>query len=223
MMTKRELARMMDVTLVRNNHTFHEVDQLIEAAREHHFACVFIMQCYAEYVRDRLKDVPDVHVGGVMGFPSGAEYTAIKLAETEKNMELGLHEMDMVINISMLLSDKFDYVRDEVRQIKEKMGADIPLKCILEMSVLDEYHAKKACELCMEAGADYVKTGTGWFGPATHEQVRLMRSVVGDHMYIKAAGGIRTLAEVERFRAEGVHRVGVGLPSALSILEEAEE
>jgi deoxyribose-phosphate aldolase len=207
---------MMDVTLVKNVHTEDEIKLLIESARKYNFACVFTLSCYLKQVVDGLKG-SGVHAGGPVGFPSGGEFTEIKVAEAKRSLELGADELDLVINLGWMMSGKYDAVLDELRRVREA-AEDKPLKCIVEISCLDEYNAKKACELVVKSGADYVKTGTGWFAPATIEQVRLIKSVVGDAVHIKAAGGVRTKEAIEAFKAEGVYRVGIGLSSALDVL-----
>ncbi|MEI8200848.1 MAG: deoxyribose-phosphate aldolase [Eubacteriales bacterium] len=217
-MTQFELAQMLDVTLVRNNNTIKEIDDLIKNAKQYDFACVFTLQCYLQHVHDALLN-DTTHAGGVIGFPSGGELTEVKLFETHSNIASGADELDMVINIGWLLSRNYDAVLDEIKRIKD-IAQEKPLKCIIEISCLDEYFAKKACELVLKSGADYVKTGTGWFGPATIEQIKLIKSVVGSDIYIKAAGGIRDLETVERFKAEGVHRMGISLKSAIDIMSQ---
>jgi len=217
-MKKEIVARSMDVVLVKNNHTLEEIDALITAARKYEFACTFMLPCYMERVAEALRDMPQVHIGGVIGFPYGGEYTETKIFEAKGNLKRGATEMDMCINFGMLLSDHFDYVRDEIRAIKDTIG-EIPLKCIIEIPMMDEYHAKKACELVVEGGADYVKTGTGFVGATTIDQIKLMKSVVGDKVFIKAAGGIRKLAMVEELLDLGVKRIGMSLPGAITMLE----
>jgi len=218
-MTPKELAGMMDVTLVKNANTEDEIKLMIDSAHKYDFACAFTLACYLKEAVDGLKGT-GVHAGGAIGFPSGGEFTEIKVAETKKCIETGADELDMVINLGWMMSGKYDAVLDELKQVREA-AQDKPLKCIIEISCLDEYNAKKACELVVKSGADYVKTGTGWFAPATIEQVRLIKSVVGDAVHIKAAGGIRTQEAIEAFKAEGVYRVGIGLSSALKILDRA--
>ena len=215
-MTQSELAKMLDVTLVKNNHTVKEIESLIVHARKYSFACVFTLPCYLKQVVEGLKG-SGVHAGGTMGFPSGGEFTEIKLAETKMNLVAGADEMDMVINLGWMLSGKYDLVLDELKCIRDASQGKA-LKCIIEIGCLDEYNAKKACELVVESGADYVKTGTGWFQPASIAQVRLIKSVVGDSVYIKAAGGIRDIKMIEALKAEGVHRMGIGLGSAVEIM-----
>lgn len=216
-MDRTEFASHIDATIVRNTHTIEDVEFLIESAKKYQFACVFTLPCYMEYVAKQLVD-SGVNTGGTMGFPSGGEYTETKLFETKRNVQLGAQEMDMVINIGWLKSGMYNEVRDEIRAIKDIAG-DIPVKCILEMSLLTEEEARRACELVVEGGGDYVKTGTGWFGSATLENVALMKSVVGDKAFVKAAGGIRDKETALNFLAAGAYRLGIGLKNAVEILE----
>ena len=216
-MNRAELAKMMDVTLVRNIHSEQEIEDLISAAKQYKFACVFTMQCYIEKVAAGLSDVRDTHIGGVIGFPSGTEFTRIKLEEARINMLYGADEIDMVINLSWLRSRKYNEIQDEIKMVKDAI-LDKPLKCIIEISCINESEAAKACELVVRAGADYVKTGTGWFGGATVEQVRFIKSIIGNSAAIKAAGGIRTLQTAEALIEAGASRLGVGLESVSNIL-----
>ena len=135
------------------------------------------------------------------------------------SLSIGADEMDVVINLGWLLSGKYAEVLDELKRIREA-AKDKTLKCIIEIGCLDEYSAKKACELVVEAGADYVKTGTGWFSPVTLEQVGLIKSVVGDDISIKAAGGIRDLEFIEALKVQGVKRMGISLQSAVDVLSK---
>ncbi len=215
-MNRDDLARKLDVTLVKNAHTEDEIRRLIDNAKKHSYACVFTLPCYLSMVVSGLEG-SGVHAGGTMGFPSGGELTEIKIAETKMNLGLGADELDMVINLGWMMSGKYDAVLDELKRIREA-AQNKPLKCIIEVGCLDEYTAKKACELVVQSGADYVKTGTGWFSPATVEQVRLIKSVVGEDILIKAAGGIRDMETVDSLLAEGAHRLGIGLSSAMEIM-----
>jgi deoxyribose-phosphate aldolase len=216
--TRDELAQMLDVTLVKNIHTEIEIESLIDNARKYLYACVFTLPCYLSRVVAGL-DGSGVHAGGTMGFPSGGELTEIKIAETKLNLEMGADELDMVINLGWMRSGKYDAVLDELKRIRDA-AQDKPLKCIIEMGCLDDDTAKRACELVVQSGADYVKTGTGWFSPATVEQVRLIKSVVGDDIRIKAAGGIRDMDTVEALLTAGAHRLGIGLASAIEMMQQ---
>ena len=219
-MRPEEFAKKMDVTLVRNSNTEREVLEIITAAKKYRFASVFAMQCYLKLLSSSLEEIQDVNVGGVIGFPSGAELTEIKLFEAKTCIEYGADELDMVINLGWLKSGMFESVENEIREIKEVCG-NRPLKCIIEISCLEKDEAKKASEIIVKAGADYVKTGTGWFEPVTVEDVKLIKEVIGDAAFIKAAGGIRTYEQALALINAGASRLGVGLKSAVGIIESA--
>ena len=217
-MERNDIASYLDVTLVQTNHSKNDIDNLISASKENKFACVFTLPCYAQYTKDCLQGT-GVHIGGVVGFPSGGEFLETKQFEARQNVAMDLDEIDMVINVGWLLSDEYDKVRDEIKLIKD-IVCERPLKCIIEISLLSEYYAKKAAELIVEAGADYVKTGTGWIAPTTIEHIKLLKSVVGDSIYIKAAGGIRSREIADSFLAAGAYRLGVGMKNVEEILKK---
>ena len=133
-------------------------------------------------------------------------------------MRLQVEEVDMVINVGWLLSGFDGKVTDEIRRIKDIVG-ERPLKCIIEASLYTEDQIKRASLCVLKGGADYVKTGTGWLAPASLEHVRVIRQTVGDELYIKAAGGIRTFENAAAFLEAGVYRLGRGVKSAVNILE----
>ena len=114
-MRDKQLARLMDITLVTNMNTRSEIDELIAAAKKYRCACVFIMPCYLEYTAKALSKFTDVHIGGVMGFPYGMDFTDIKVAQTKRNIQLGADELDMVMNLGWLLSGDFERVRDDIK------------------------------------------------------------------------------------------------------------
>lgn len=213
-----ELASHMDATQVQSNVTEKDIDDLIKQSVKYGFAAAFVLPCYMNHVKMGL-DGTRVHTGGVVGFPSGGELTETKLYETRQNIALGAEEVDMVINVGWLLSGKYDWVRDEIKAVKDITG-NIPLKCIIEISLLPEDYAKRACELVIEGGGDYVKTATGWVAPTTLDQVKLIKSVVGDRVYIKAAGGIRSRQTALDFLEAGAHRLGISVRNAVKILQE---
>ena len=217
-MTRSELASHIDATQVQSNVTEKDLDYLIRQSVEYGFAAAFVLPCYMSGVKKGL-DGTSVHTGGVVGFPSGGELTDTKLYEARQNIALGAEEIDMVINIGWLLSGKYDWVRDEIKAVKDITG-EIPLKCIIEISLLPEDFAKRACELVVEGGGDYVKTATGWIAPTTLDQVNLIKSVVGDSVYIKAAGGIRCRQTALEFLEAGAYRLGISVENAVKILKE---
>jgi deoxyribose-phosphate aldolase len=221
-MNKKDLARMMDISLVTNMNTLEEIDALILTAKKYRCASVFIMPCYLEYAATKLADYSDVLIGGVMGFPHGMDFTQIKVAQTKQNIELGADELDMVINLGLLLSGEHARVKDDIKACVD-VCAGRPVKCIIETPLLSKDNIKKASELVVAAGAAYVKTGTGFYGATTLEHVKVIKSVVGGDALIKVAGGVRTREQISAFIDAGAVRFGIGLKSAINILEDRNE
>ena len=218
--TPNDIARMIDVSAVRADASLSEVKEVAEAARKHRFVCAFALPCFTGELVELLKDESDIMVGGVAGFPSGAELTSTKVETAEKMLALGVNEIDMVINIGALRSGKHELVRDDVRAVVE--ACDVPVKAILEVAYLTDDEIRRGAGLCVEAGVAYVKTGTGWANkPTTVETIELIRSEIGDTAKIKAAGGVRDLATLLAMARAGCARFGIGVRSAVHILEEA--
>ncbi|MDR1895069.1 MAG: deoxyribose-phosphate aldolase [Spirochaetales bacterium] len=214
-----EIAGLIDVSCVRANVSYRELNQVAGAAIKHNFICAFAMPCHTEKLRDLLKGSP-VKLGGVVGFPSGADTAAQKVEGARYMKSIGCQEIDMVINVGAVLSGDDDYVREEIRRVIEA-AHPLPVKSILECAYLKDEEIVRACRLAVEAGVSFVKSGTGWANkPTTVETIRIMKKAVGDKTQIKAAGGVRTLAALEEMYAAGCRRFGIGLTSALAILKE---
>lgn len=220
-MNRSELASYIDATIIYNNHTLADVDRLVENAKKYKFACVFMLPCYMEKAARELKGT-GVHTGGVTGFPSGGDFTDCKVYAAKAAVERGAEEIDMVINIGWLLSGLDEQVKDDIKAVKDAVG-NIPLKCIIESPMLSEDNIRRASDLVVEAGADYVKTATGWFGATKLSDVEIIKSQIGDAAYVKAAGGIRTAEAAFAMIAAGAHRLGIGLDSAVRILDSVVE
>lgn len=213
------LARCMDVSCVRALHTRKEIDQMIEAAKRHRFASVFTLPAFSEYTAKRLLNEPDIHTGGVVSFPGGGDTIAAKARQALELTEMGCQEIDMVMNLTAFLSGEDAYVIEDIASVKENIKK-IPLKVIIEAPSLNERQIRSAVELCIKAGADYVKTSTGWYSlPSTLEHIQIMASQAQGRIKLKAAGGIRTLETINEMRAAGCHRFGLGLSSALSFMK----
>jgi deoxyribose-phosphate aldolase len=219
-MTSQELARMVDLSLVRTDITLADVHALAAAAKKYRCICTFVMPSYLSEMRKLLADAPEVGVGGVVGFPSGAHSTATKVAEAREQHAQGATELDMVLNVGMLRSGCDSYVMNDI-QSAVKAVPGIPVKVILEAHYLNEEEIRRACRLAVDAGAAFVKTGTGWAPTgATLENVQIMKSAVGDRAKIKAAGGISDLKTVAAMIALGVSRFGVSLRSGIALLDQ---
>ena len=195
-----------DHTLLAQTATWEEIRTLCDDGIAYKTASVCIPPCYVnpakDYVGDRLS------LCTVIGFPNGNMTTAVKVFETEDAIRNGADEIDMVINLGWVKDGLYDNVENEIRQIKEACAGRI-LKVIFEVCLLTEEEIVGVCRACMNAGADFVKTSTGFStGGATFETVALMKETVGDRCQIKAAGGIATLEDAERFLELGASRLG---------------
>ena len=219
----KQLARMMDLSAVRTDVPIDEIRRLAEACRRYGCICAFVMPCYMAELKEALADAPETGLGGVVGFPSGAQSTTIKVAEAREHLALGASELDMVINVGRLQSGQDREVYDDIRAVAETAGST-PLKVILEAHYLTDEQIVRGCRLAVEAGAAFVKTGTGWAPTgATLRNVELMKSAVGDAALVKAAGGVRDLDTVVKMIRLGVSRFGVGLNSGTAILDALKE
>lgn len=215
------LPRLIDISAVRTNATLDEVKNIVRIAKKYRFVCVFAMPSYTSFLVEALKDDDDIHVGGVVGFPSGADTMTVKVMAAKELIEMGCDEIDMVINVGALISGDYDYVKKDIEAIVNIAG-DIPVKAILEIAYLTDEQIKKGSLLAVEAGVTYVKTGTGWGNkPTTVDTIKLIKKAIGDKALIKAAGGVRTLDTLLEMKEEGCSRFGIGLSSSLNILKEA--
>ena len=221
-MNAKEIARMIDVSAVRADSTLEEVRQAAETAMKYGCIAVFALPAHTPYLIDQLGG-GDVFAGGVSGFPGGAETTSMKAATAAELARMGCREIDMVNNIAWLKAgDKTRYVAD-VRAVRDA-AAGRPVKVILECHWLTNDEIVRACEWCAEAGAAWVKTGTGWAPTgATLENVALMKRTVGERCRVKAAGGVRDLATLLAMYDCGVRRFGIGGRTAQTILDAAGE
>lgn len=205
-MTNKELSAMVDHTLLKQTTTWEEIKKLCDEAVEFETASVCIPPCYVKQAVSYLEG--RIPVCTVIGFPNGNTTTASKVFEASEAVENGASEIDMVINIGFLRAGDEDYVREEIRQVKKAVGAHI-LKVIIEACLLSDAEKVKMCRIVGEAGADYIKSSTGFSqGGATVEDVALFAAHVGNDVKIKAAGGIQTLEDAKRFVALGARRLG---------------
>ena len=213
------IAGLIDHTLLKPDASEQDVARLCEEARRHGFAAACVHPDKVGIVERELRG-SNVAVCTVIGFPHGANVTPIKMAEAEQALKLGATELDMVVSITALKQGRLDYVHNEIRSIVELAhAAGALVKVILEMALLDERSKVNGCVLAKLAGADFVKTSTG-FGPSGAEpaDVALMHRVVGGETGIKAAGGIRTYSRFRDMMRAGATRVGAG--AGLAILED---
>ena len=201
------LNKYIDHTILKATASSSDVQKLCEEAIEHKFYSVCVNGCYVADAKHLLQGT-DVKVAAVVGFPLGAMTTAAKVFEAKEAVENGASEIDMVINVAKLKDGEFDYVENEIRLIKEAIGDNV-LKVIIETCYLTDEEKVKACELSLVAKADFVKTSTGFgTGGATYEDVKLMKSVVGDNAKVKASGGVRDKEIAQKYVDLGAERLG---------------
>ena len=200
-------SKYIDHTQLKPDATKEKILTLCKEAAEYDFASVCVNPCWIPVCTEALKGT-DVKVCTVIGFPLGAMSKNAKVFETKDAIEAGAQEIDMVINVGMLKDGQDDYVIDEIRAVKEACGTHI-LKVIIEACLLTDEEKVRACVDAEKAGADFVKTSTGFStGGATFEDVRLMRASVGPDVKVKAAGGIRDKETFEKMIELGAERIG---------------
>ena len=212
-----ELARYIDHTLLKTDAQRADVAKLIEEAKAYHFASVCVSPIWVSYVSDALRG-SSVKTCTVIGFPQGATPSAVKAFETEQAVADGVDEVDMVIAVGRLKDGDDAYVKADIEAVVRAARGKALTKVIIETCLLTDEEKRRACLLAKEAGADFVKTSTGFAaGGATAADVRLMRESVGEAMGVKAAGGIRSRADAEAMLAAGATRLGTS--SSVKIVE----
>ena len=215
-MEKREILKRLDHTLLKQTATWEQIRTLCEEGMEYKAASVCIPPCYVkkarDYVQERLK------ICTVIGFPNGNMTTAAKVFETEDAVKNGADEIDMVINLGMVKEQNYEGVLAEIQEIKKACHGKL-LKVIIETCLLTEEEKIKLCQVVTRAVADYIKTSTGFStGGATFADVELMRNHVGKDIKVKAAGGIASVEDAEKFIALGADRLGTS--RLISLLEK---
>lgn len=206
----KELAGYIDHTLLKPEATTSQFDKLCEEAVNYGFMSVCVNSSRVSYVAEKLKG-KGIKICSVIGFPLGAMDTKSKAFEAETAVENGADELDMVINVGALKSGDLGFVEEDIRAVKKACGEKIILKVIIETSLLTEKEKITACELSKKAGADFVKTSTGFSASgATKEDIALMRKVVGNEMGVKASGGISTFDKAVEMLEAGANRLGCG-------------
>lgn len=205
-MDKNEVLKHVDHTLLLQASTWDEIRQICDDAVKYRTASVCIPPCYVKQTYDYMEG--KIPVCTVIGFPNGNMTTKTKEFETKDAIENGASEIDMVINVGWLRDKKYDLVEEEIRTLKKACGERI-LKVIIETCLLTEEEKIKMCQIVTNAGADYIKTSTGFSsGGATFEDIKLFAEHVGSDVKIKAAGGISSMEDAEKFISLGADRLG---------------
>lgn len=214
-MTEKEIMRHVDHTQLKAFATWEDIKKLCDEAVEYQTASVCIPPCYIQRVKEAYGE--QINICTVVGFPLGYSVTEAKIAETKKALEDGASEIDMVINISDVKNGDYAAIEKEIAALKEVVGDKI-LKVIIETCYLTEEEKIAMCKAVTAAGADYIKTSTG-FGTAgaTISDIRLFKENIGEHVKMKAAGGVKTVEDLEAFLQEGCDRIGTS--SAVKLIQ----
>lgn len=206
----QNIEKHIEHTLLKQDATKQELEKLFEEAKKYRFKGVCVNPCNVKFAKELLKDT-EVNIVTVIGFPLGANVSEVKAFETKLAIQDGADEIDMVINVSALKNRDYDLVKEDIKKVKAACGTH-PLKVILETDLLEKDEIKKACELCVEAKADFVKTSTGFVKNgvgAKVEDVELMYKTVSPYgLKVKASGGIRDREKALQMLNAGAERLG---------------
>lgn len=214
-----DFTAMVESVAINPKDTIREVDELAACAKKYQYHIVYVNQSFTPYMIEKLKGT-GVLVGGAIGNTTGVgeEPVAFKVAAAKHWIEIGCGEMDMFMNIPYLRSKMYDEVKKELKAVRE--ATPTLLKVIIQTPLLTNEEIKIASELIVEAGCDFVKTGSGFYGPTTIEAVRLIKDTIGNRAQIKAAGGVKGLPMIEELKAIGVTRFGLSNSKTVAIVEE---
>lgn len=219
-MNKQQMAGYIEHTLLKQDASLAEVEKLCREAVEYGFATVVVNPCNIE-AASKLTAGSKVKVATVIGFPLGANTTAVKVYEAEDAVRLGANEVDMVMNIGRFKEKKYDYVHQDIAAVAMAVKGKAVLKVIVETGFLEDWEITKISEIVKDAGADFIKTSTGFAkGGAMVNHIQLMKGVLGDSIGIKASGGVRSYEQAQAMIKAGATRIGTS--SGIAIVEGAE-
>lgn len=213
--------KIIDHTVLNADATEADIDRVLEEAVRYRFGAVCVEPAYIAHAKEKLADT-DVRIATVVGFPLGMNTASVKAYEAKEAVNLGADEIDMVMNVGFLKDRRVNDVEEEIRSVRKAIPDHILLKVILETAMLTDEEIVLACTIAEEAGADFVKTSTG-FGPggASVHAVRIMKETVGDRLGIKASGGIGDLETAEAMIAAGATRLGMS--KSVRVMEACEK
>ncbi len=213
-MDNKEIFSMIDYTALKAFTEWTEIKKLCEEAIEHKMASVCVPPSYIKKIKDTFSD--KINICTVIGFPLGYNSTDVKVFETKKAIEDGAGEVDMVINVCELKNKNYDYVENEIKAVRQASKGKI-LKVIVETCYLTEEEKIRLCKTVTDAGADYIKTSTGFgTGGASIEDIRLFKRNIGSNVKMKASGGVRSKEDMQAYIKEGCSRIGTS--SAITLI-----
>ena len=219
---KQNIANIIDHTVLKAFSTKEDVIKVCNEAKEHGFFSVCINPTHIELAKKELEG-SNVKVCTVIGFPLGANTSEVKAFETRDAIAKGAHEVDMVINIGALKDNNYDLVYNDIKAVVDAANKEALVKVIIETCYLTDEEKKIACELSVKAGADYVKTSTGFgTGGSTPEDIKLMRDVVGPNIGVKASGGVRTTEDAIKVINAGASRIGASASISIATGEKTD-
>ena len=219
-MTATDAARLIDISAVRTQHTLSDIESVVEIAKKYRFINVHTLPAWTRTLRDMLAGEEDIFVGAPVGFPGGGHRTETKILEARLLVEDGVQEMDVVMNVGRFKNREYGYVLDELEAVLAVAPDHVLTKVILEINCLTDEEMLRACELVMESGADFIKTGTGWVpGGANIDRIAKIKKATHGRIKLKAAGGIRTREEFDALLELGVERFGINTQSVLEIVQ----
>jgi len=214
------IASMIDVSAVRADSSDEKVLEAVQCGEKYGCYLVTVLPSQVVNTKKIINNGSTLRLGGNVGFPSGGQTTSIKVMETKELIELGVDEIDMVINVAALISGRLDDVYHDIEAVVDA-GEGLPVKTILECHYLNDTEILKGCDLAIRGGASFVKTGTGWAPTgATIENITLIKKHVGDTIKIKASGGIRDIEMIDLLCDLGVARIGISARNVNKIFNE---
>jgi deoxyribose-phosphate aldolase len=216
----KDLAYMMDPSALAINASYEDMAEMVGMCKKYDFGCSFTWPAYYPEFSAALKGT-NTAFGASLAFPSGQEPTFIKQAQAEWFMTMDPVEVDMVMNVGWLRSKRFKETAEDILAVRRVIG-DVSLKVIIEAMQLTDEEIINACKVCLDAGADYVKSGSGFSqAPTTLHHVELIKETIGDQAKIKVAGGVRDLKTLLQMYKRGARRYGIGFRNAVKIMETA--
>jgi deoxyribose-phosphate aldolase len=219
-LTAADVAYLIDASTLKLDTSYEDVNNLIAACKKYKFGCAFAWPAYYELLRMGLKGTQTAF-GTSLSFPSGQETTFIKVTQAHYFESLGAAEVDMVMNVGWLKSKRYHDVLEDIKAVRYACKRS-SLKVIIEAMLLTDEEITDACRIVMDAGADYVKSGTGFSAnPTTIHHVEVMKKAIGDAIKLKVAGGVRDLKTLVQMYKKGADRFGIGLAASINIMEEA--
>jgi len=221
-LTYRQIAKMIDISAVQAPHGKSEIEELVSVAKEYGFGAVHVLPAWVSFAKSLLNGSQSIALGSPVGFPSGGSHTAIKRAEAVQMVADGVTELDMMINVGKLRSSEDRYVFDELLSVIN--AVNVPVKVILETHYLTNDEIQKACAMSIDAGAQFIKTSTGWTKTgATMENVALIATCTEGRIGVKASGGIRDLETMVAMYRLGVRRFGINTRAAVEIVRRCQQ